>query len=81
MPAGLLVAEGAVRPPFSLVPEDRLQLGVGLDLGAVALHVDVLVFYGAPEVFDECSVKGMAPAIYRELHHASHQRLGGFGGS
>jgi len=51
--AGMLVAEGAVRPPLIVEPEERVQLGVGLDLGAVALHLDLLVLCGAPEPLDE----------------------------
>jgi hypothetical protein len=27
----MLIAEGAVRPPLIVEPEERLQLGVGLD--------------------------------------------------
>ncbi len=73
--AGMLIAEGAVRPPLIVEPEERLQLGVGLDLGAVALQVGLLGFHGAPETLDEDVVQGAAPAIHRELHPPGQQRL------
>jgi hypothetical protein len=46
--SGMLVAEGAVRPPVIIEPEKPVQLGVGLDLVALALQVDFLGFHGAP---------------------------------
>ena len=61
--AGLLVAEGAVRPPLIVEGEERLQLGVGLDLGAVALHEDLLVVHGAPEALDEDVIQGLSTPV------------------
>ena len=66
----MLDAEGAVRPALIVEAEERLQLGVGLDLGAVALQVDLLLLHGAPEPLDEDVVQSPAPAIHRQLHPA-----------
>ena len=43
---GIGVAEGAVGPPVIVEAEEGLEVGVGLDLGLIALEVDLVVFDG-----------------------------------
>ena len=71
--------EGAVRPVVVVKAEVGFEAGLRLDLRAVPLQVDLLVFHGAPEPFDEDVVQCPAPAIHRDPHAPSQQRLGKIG--
>jgi hypothetical protein len=57
---GRCVAEGAVRPALVIEPEEGLQVGICLDLGAVALQVDFVVFDLPPQSFDKDVIEGAA---------------------
>src|SRR5208337_3524289 len=70
------VAEGAVWPVLVVEPEVGFHVGVGFDLGAVALQVDLLVFHGAPESLDDDIVQAPPPSIHREFYAELEQRLG-----
>ncbi len=73
---GFRVAKGAVRACPVVELEEGFQVGVGFDLGAVALQVNLLVFDRPPEPFDEDVVEAAALAIHRELYSELEQRLG-----
>jgi hypothetical protein len=51
---------GAVRPALVIEPEEGLQVGICLDLGAVALQVDFVVFDRLPQSFDKDVIEGAA---------------------
>ena len=53
-----------VRPAFVVEAEVGFELGVGVDQRAIAFQVDLLVFDGAPQPFDEDVVETTAlPSI------------------
>ena len=71
---------GAVRPQVVVEPEERVELGVGVDQRDVVLQVDLVVFDRAPEALDEEVVDGPAAAsiemrIGRSLKMPSHSAL------
>lgn len=45
--AGVMLPESAVRPLRVLKPDERLQLGIGLDLGAAAIQGKLIVLEAA----------------------------------
>lgn len=71
--------EGAVRPVVVVEAEVGFDAGVRLDLRAVALQVNLPVFYGATELLDEDVVQCPAQAIPRDSQAPSQQRLGKLG--
>jgi len=61
-------AELGVRTLLVVEGEVGVELGVGVDERGVAFEVDLLVFDGAPEPFDEDVVKAAALAVHRKRH-------------
>ena len=73
-------AQGAVRPAFVVETEERVEVRVCVDLGAIALEIDLVVFDRPPEAFDEDIVERSAFAVHRQFDAESEQRLGELGG-
>ncbi len=71
-----VVTEGTVRAHLVVALEEGAEVGLRLDLGAVALEVDLLVFDRTPESLDEDVVQGPPAAVHGELHALVEEGLG-----
>ena len=74
--AAVPVVVGAVGPALVVEAEEGGEVGLGLDLRAVALEVDLLIFDSAPQPLDEDVVEAAALAVHRQLHAGGQERLG-----
>lgn len=70
----------AVRSLLVVEAEEDREVGLGFDLRAVALEVDLVMLDRAPQPLDEDVVEAAALAVHGQLHAGREQRLGKLGG-